>query len=890
MELEINRDVSKYKTTIKGYTPRGIVCTFIIVSLAAAIAIGLYDYLLMWAQLLLIAVSCLPVAFFYLDEIPLYSLPAEKIIRIMLIYAFSPKKSKVENVDMFQKRKRDNPIVSILTKHKFNVPRSVQDFIPLDCFFEDGMARVGNRYSVIYRFSDVDFSMLSDSDKTAVLEKYEQVIASFSDKATYKISVISHNISREKVYRNMAMPEFSINQKLADSINELIYNDIAATGQTVTGLYLTVTVYQNSEADATTYFEVLSNELYSKFSEVGSLCYRVSLRDRLALYHFINNQHNNTMFAFNSINDIKAADIKQYCCPQQWHIHSDYIDMGNCLLRSFYLQTVGTSLNDKYFRAMLNAIPDLSVASIEMDCLSRNEAQIQINRAVADTNDKLSKYRQGKTKSGDVSAYAPPELVDEAKSANSLYNDVMNRDQKLFMATILVVITAPDKETLELNTKAFYSKAMENNCTFNILYHQQVQGLFSCLPYGIANPIEVRRLMSAESISAFIPLSEQVVRNYDAKALWEGRNPISKKVHSINRGNLLNGNGMIFGDSGSGKSVQAKLDIIQRRIKEQDADIIILDPKGEYYRLAADLGGTVVNISASSNTHINLMEISEGYGTGEELSASRAVKAKVSFLQSAIQTICAGEIPTTALNSIVDRCASRLYKRYLSNPSAPQPTLTDLYSELNNEKKDEEIARQIAVAIETYAVGSLDLFSHQTNIDTNNRFTVYDMHSLEDSFRDLGLMVMLDQVINRVARNRTLGRYTYVYIDEFHKFFGTPAEVMIMDLWKMGRAMHCFSTGITQNIIDVLNNTNGQLVAHNSEFLKILKCGRMEILEDLSRVVFIPQQLVTYISGAAVGEEKMRKSTGLIKYGTTIIPFESEIPHTSYLYQIINSD
>ena len=175
----------------------------------------------------------------------------------------------------------------------------------------------------------------------------------------------------------------------------------------------------------------------------------------------------------------------------------------------------------------------------------------------------------------------------------------------------------------------------------------------------------------------------------------------------------------------------------------------------------------------------------------------------------------------------------------MSGQKAEQPTLKDLYEELASEQKDEAIAKQVAMAIETYAIGSLNVFSQQTNIPEDNGLIVFDIHNLEDSFKDLGLMMMLDQIINRVARNRARGIYTYIYIDEFHKFFNTPAEPMLMDLWKMGRAMHCFSTGITQNIVEVLNNDNGQLIAHNSEYLKILKLTRMEILEDLSRVFFI---------------------------------------------------
>ena len=889
MELNINKDISKYRMTFKGYTPRAIVCTALILCICVAIALGLYDYLLLESQLVLIIVTCFPIALFYLDDVPAYSLPTEKIIRLILLYIFSPKKSIVDGSDMLKPRKKDSFIVSFLSKRKFNVPRSVQDFIPLETFYENGMASVGNRYSVVYEFSDVDYSVLSDGDKSITLSKYEQIIASFTDNSTYKISVITHNCSQEEVYDKMALPDFEPNQKLADSINEQIFDCISSNNQTVTRLYLTVTSFQRTKEDAAAYFETLTNNLYGKFSSIGSMCMRLNLRDRISLYHFLNNQNNGQVFNYNSVKDIKGGDIKNYCCPEMWHLHQDYIDTGSCLYRSFYLQNLGTSLDDKFFRTILNNIPELSCVSIEMKSLTTSEAQNKVNRAVANAETKLSKYRKSKTKTGDITSYAPPELIEESRACTGLYEDINEHDQRLFFATILVTITAKDKKTLDTYTKIFTQQASEKAVTFNILHHQQSQGLFSCLPYGINNPIEVNRLFTTYSIAAFVPISAQVVRSYGPKALWEGRNPITKKVNSINRDNLPNGNGLIFGDSGSGKSVQAKTDICQRRIKEPESDIIILDPKGEYSILANALGGIAVDISVSSPDHINLMEISEKYGAIND-SNNSPIKAKVSFLQSVVQIMSEGEITKTALNSIIDRCATRLYKRYMSGTTKEQPTLKDLYNELLTEKKDVEQAKQIALAIETYAAGSLDVFSQQTNIGDDHGFIVFDMHRLDDSFKTLGLMIMLDQVINRVARNRAQGIYTYVYIDEFHKFLNTEAETLVMDLWKMGRAMHCFSTGITQNIVEVLNSTNGQLIAHNSEYLKILKCGRMEIVEDLSRVLFIPQQLLTYISGIAVGNEKLRRSTGLIKYGTTIIPFESEIPHDSYLYSIINSD
>jgi len=888
MELEINKDISKYKVTIYGnITLRIIICVALIIAATLGIRYGLYQYLADTTQLVLIILVDIPIASFAVEEFQMFSMPAEQILRIVLLYLVSPKHSTTVSVDDYKETPKENKMYSFLSKNKFNVPKSVQQFVPLEKFYDSGMASIGNQYSMLYRFSDVDEKTLSDHDKLVLLDKYEGLIGMFTDKADYKISIVNRNVAPEKIYEKMKVPDFEYNPQLSSSINQLMYENIIDRNQIYSDLYLTITIQKNTEKEAQQYFNDLETKLFAKMMEIGSICQRVSLRDRINLYHYLNNPHKEEEKFFDNVKDIKSADIRDYCSPTKWKLHDDYLELSDVYVRTLYLQNVTTGFEDDFWRHLLSIIPDICISSIYISSIPSPEAHQMVNRVVANSGRKLSLYRRDKLKSGDISSYAPPAIIEESQSCEKIYEDINNRKQRLFLCTILLTVTGSSKEALKENTEKILQTASESGCTFNTLFFQQTQGLFSCLPYGIKNPIEVRRVLTTESIAAFVPFSSLSIQSFGAKALWEGDNPVTKKVNSINRANLPNGNGLIFGDSGSGKSVQAKIEIAQRRIKEKDdADIIILDPKGEYSILAQTHGGITVDISVNSDTHINIMEISQDYGQ-----KGNPIKSKISFLQSILFLMCEGEVPRPFVNSIVDRACTPLYKQYAKTKFTGQaPTLQDLYEELKKQTKDREYAEQISLALESYAYGSLNVFAQETNIPEDNGFIVYDMHNLDDSFRTYGLMIMLDQVINRVATNNAKGKYTYIYIDEFHKFFGTPAEDMIMDLWRMGRAMHCFSTGITQNIGEVLRYDNGQDIIHNSEYLKILKCGRMEILEDLSRVVFIPQQLTTYIMGIQNPEAKLNKSSGLIKYANTIIPFESEIPHDSYLYSIINSD
>ena len=290
MQLGINSDVSKYRMTIKGkFTIRSLLVTTILTIVTGFIFFGLYDYLEINAQLLLIMLIDAPIAAFYLEEIPLYNLPAEKIISLMLLYILAPRTSINESIDEYKEPSKGSKMIRKLAKYKYNVPRSIQQFIPLEQFYEDGMARTGRRYSVCYVFSDVDSTTLADEDKISLFKKYEGILSIFTDTTTsYRISVLNRNIPSEEIYNRMKVPDFPINHELSNSINSILEGNIQHKNQQYSDLIITITAFQQSEEDAKIYFSNLESKLFAKFFEVGSSIKRLSLSDRISLYHFLN--------------------------------------------------------------------------------------------------------------------------------------------------------------------------------------------------------------------------------------------------------------------------------------------------------------------------------------------------------------------------------------------------------------------------------------------------------------------------------------------------------------------------------------------------------------------------------------------------------------------------
>ena len=453
-----------------------------------------------------------------------------------------------------------------------------------------------------------------------------------------------------------------------------------------------------------------------------------------------------------------------------------------------------------------------------------------------------------------------------------MLNDISDRDQKLFKVIMTVMISADSLAELDELTEAVSSTARKHMCQFGVLKYQQIEGFNATLPLGI-NKLLARRTLTTESLAVFMPFKVQEIQHRDG--IFQGTNVISKNMIFVNRKELLNGNAFILGVPGSGKSFTAKEEIVNLLLT-RDADIIIIDPEREYKPLVNALNGQVIELSAGSSNHINCLDINAEYADG-----TNPIILKSDFILSLFEQIAGRENIYSGQKSIIDRCLSEIYTEYIrNNYRGDVPTLVDLADSLKRQPEPE--AKELATMVELFATGSQSAFAHQTNVDINNRLVCFDILDLGTQLMPIGMLVVLDSILNRITRNRAAGRETYIFIDEIYLMFKHEYSAdFLFTLWKRVRKYGAYCTGITQNVDDLLQSHTARTMLANSEFIVMLNQGGTD-REDLANLLQISDDQMKHITNVDAGH-------GLIKVGSDLVPFERKFPRNTELYKLMTT-
>ena len=305
-------------------------------------------------------------------------------------------------------------------------------------------------------------------------------------------------------------------------------------------------------------------------------------------------------------------------------------------------------------------------------------------------------------------------------------------------------------------------------------------------------------------------------------------------------------------------------------------DILIADPEAEYYPLVQRLGGQVIKISPTSRQYVNPMDLNLDYSDDES-----PLSLKVDFLLSFCDIVVGSKDGLQPIEkTVIDRCVRLVYRQYLENPRPENmPILEDLYQLLL--KQEEKEAHFIATALEIYVTGSLNVFNHRTNVDIDNRIVCYDIKELGKQLKQLGMLVIQDQVWNRVTVNRAAGKTTRYYVDEFHLLLKGELASWSVEIWKRFRKWGGIPTGITQNIKDLLASREIENIFENSDFIYMLNqaAGDRQILAKQLNIS--PHQL-SYVTHSGEGE-------GLLFYGNVILPFVDRFPRDTELYRLLTT-
>jgi type IV secretory pathway VirB4 component len=758
-------------------------------------------------------------------------------------------------------------------KERFVVPKTVQQAIPITAVYEDGIFICGKKFSRTFRFTDINYSVASKEDKEAMFLEYSELLNSLDSGATTKITVNNRRINKSDFEKTILIPMqddgLDVYRK---EYNQMLLDKISGGNGIVQEKYVTVSVVKKDIEEARNYFARISADLITHFNRLGSVCVELDATDRLRIFHDFYRVGEETAFRFDMSETMrKGHDFKDFICPDTFEYESGCFRIGDKWGRVLFLREYASFIKD----SMVSELCDLNrnmMFSIDVIPVPTDEAVREVENRLLGVETNISNFTRKQSERNNFTANIPYDMERQRAETREFLDDLTTRDQRMMFAVVTLVHIADSREQLDSDTEALLTTARKHLCQFAVLKYQQADGLNTVLPFGLRK-INALRTLTTESLAVLIPFRAQEINH--SGGVYQGVNVISKNPIFVNRKNLLNGNGFVFGVPGSGKSMTAKREVASILLSDPNADVLIIDPEREYTPLVNALGGEVVRISATSNSHINAMDMNAEYGDG-----ANPVILKSEFILSLCEQLIGGANLGAKQKSIIDRCTANVYKKFIQRGYKGQtPTLQNFREELL--KQNEPEAQEIALAIELFTDGSLNTFAKKTNVDVDSRLICYDILDLGKQLQSIGMLVVLDNILNRITANRAKGRNTYIFIDEIYLLFQHEYSAnFLFTLWKRVRKYGAFCTGITQNVDDMLQSHTARTMLANSEFIVMLNQASTDRLE-LAKLLNISDLQMSYITNVDAG-------CGLIKVGSALVPFVDKFPHNR-LYRLMST-
>ena len=766
-------------------------------------------------------------------------------------------------------------LTGLFTKGK-NIPTTAQQTLPYREMYRDGVCRVADRYyTKTIEYEDINYQLAQSEDQAAIFDGWSACLNYFDSSLPFQLSFLNHRSRPGSRYSvNIPMQDDDYNSVRCEYV-EMLENQIAKSNNGIVRTkLLTFGVNVDDLSTARARLERVEADICGNFKKLGVKCRSLSGLERLELLHGQLHPGSGSPFRFSwDMIPKTGLSTKDFIAPDSFDFRfSRLFRVGTTWGAASYLQILASELSDKLLAELLEMDAEMTI-TLHIQTVDQAAAVKSIKAKVSDI-DKMKVEEQKKAaRSGYDMDILPPDLVTYSNDAKTLLEDLQSRNERMFLLTFLVVNMAPTRRELDNDLFTVSGIVQKYNCTLKRLDFQQEDGFLSSLPLG-HNGIEIKRGMTTSSTAIFVPFMTQELR-MDGEAVYYGLNALSHNVIMANRKKLKNPNGLFLGVPGSGKSFAAKRELVNVFLATKDR-IIVVDPMGEYSPLIKRLGGQVIEIAPDSPHHINPMDIDLSFDEENPMAL------KADFILSLMELIVGGKDGLQPVErTVIDRCVRQMYREHLQDPeTSKMPTLQTLYDLLCSQPEGEAV--RLATALEIYVHGSLNVFNHRTNVDVNNRFVCYDIRELGKQLKKLGMLIVQDQVWNRVTINRAQHKATRYYMDEFHLLLKEEQTAAYsVEIWKRFRKWGGIPTGITQNVKDLLASREVENIFENSDFVYLLNqaSGDRQIL---SKALNISPSQQNYITNSNAGE-------GLIFYGSTIVPFKDDFPKDTQLYRIMTT-
>ena len=752
----------------------------------------------------------------------------------------------------------------------FKIPRSVQQSIPIQRVWQDGIWQVNGRFSQTWRFADINYSLASYEDQRDMFTSYCGVLNSLPTDAVTKITIHNRRLNSSDFQHSVLMRECGDDLDLYRlEYNRVLTEKAAASNNLIQDKYITVSVARKNAEEARAFFHRVDADLSKNLGRLDSGAKALDTYERLRILHDFFRPGEEQFYKFDLNASMRLGhSFKDYIAPDGMKFLSDHFELGGKVGRVLFMRKYSSYIKDDMITSMAD-FPRTLVLSIDLLPVPTDEAVRDVQSQIMGIESDITRWQQRQNARNNFTAVVPYELEQQRAETQDFLDDLSTRDQRMVYANVTLLHMADTLEQLNADTETLLSKSL---CDFSILRYQQEDGFNTALPYGLRS-IDVTRTLTTEAAASLMPFRVQEIQ--DMGGIYCGVNAVSKNLLICNRKNLLNPHGFILGVSGSGKSFTMKEFITFIALSTND-DIIIIDAEREYGDLVRALRGIVLEISPNSRHHINPLEIARGYGMGEN---------PVALKSELLMSICEQQMGEGQLGafhkSIIDRCTASVYHDFIkSGGKARQPILSDWRNEIKRQPERE--AQELALASELFVEGSLNMFAHETNVDIDSRIIVFDLYEMGDQLKPTALNVTMETIQNRVATNRLAGKYTWVFVDEVYLFFKYYYSAQFLyKAWKRFRKYGAALTAATQNVEECLRSETARLMFANSEFLVLLNQAATDRAE-LAKLLNISENQMGYVTNAEAGH-------GLLRVGGAIVPFANEFPRTGALYQLWNT-
>lgn len=757
----------------------------------------------------------------------------------------------------------------------YKAPKSIQQTIEIMKVAENGIFEVArNRFSKCYRFQDINYTTTNETEQIDIFERYCKFLNSLD--VSFKITINNKNKDMEQVR------DYVFLQRQDDGYDGFrrIYNNIMEQKihEGRQGIeqerYLTITIERKNFEEAKAQFATIEASVHKAFGELGAEIVPLSGNERIKVLYDYYHLGDENSFDFD-IREAKkvGADFRNDLCNGMMQFYPDYFKDEKKFCRALFIKKYPSSLSDRFLNE-ITSLPVHSITSIDVVPIPKDMTTKVLQKKYLGIESDIIKQQRVRNKNNDFSSEISYNKRIEKKEIEEIMDDVRENDQCLYYVSVTIILMADTKEELDSMTETVETIGKRNSVTIEEHYLKQRESLNTALPIGVRQ-VETMRTMLTQSLAVLMPFNVQELN--DKQGCYYGINQVSKNINIGNRKKLINGNGFVFGVPGSGKSFFCKMEMGNVFLSGND-EIIVIDPMNEYFDIAETYGGTVVNMSTYTDNYVNPLDMDVW---SLDLNDSKGmIREKGEFMLGLCEQ-CMGESLNSRQKSIIDRCVRKLYIEIARNREKYVPIMSDFYEILMNQPEDE--AKDIALSLELFVNGSLNIFNHQTNVDVDNRFTVYGIRDLGTELSPITMLVMMESIQNRIIANGKRGIATWLYIDEFHVLLNSEYSAKyLQQLWKKVRKQGGLCTGITQNIVDLLQNYTATTMLANSEFVALLKQANTDS-SRMAEVIGVSEAQLRFVTNTSSG-------MGLMKCGNVVIPFDNTIEKGTDLYNLYNTN